>query len=497
MTALFWRISLLVTQLLLIGPSCFTFAEKVAESSCSAGDEACAAVQVGSKAKSFWDEVKKRGLKLKIRKKIVEEKAQRGRPARNRTAMVLSDDVFYGRPIMKIPRAALLSIETATHEKKLREQLEKFLFEDRSKKSISKKFNITHEEPKHLLSLAYPLIAEKRNPDSVFREWLDAAADEKLFALELSPRQRKVLIGTTVEGSYDEMAANRDFIIDSASNLTFFKKQPVTVEEATWAVAVIMRHSRIVHPHQDVREDRMPRMYIFPLVELLDVAMHPDSGTAITFQEEIIVEDHKEEEMVLQIARRDMPKGEEVFVWPGRLSNSEMTLRHGFGFPLNAIGIGRNITVPPGWSDDKENRYRQEYALYNCSSLEAFELRFSEKGYPMRAFVRCFRVSWFLANGWYSPSFKNRIHELNKWPPPKKYTKEDWLSWTQADAEVNRHILQYCKDMRQQLKDSMDSETAEDFRRSTDPIDKVLWHMRGEETRTFKACINIHKDIAT
>ena len=32
--------------------------------------------------------------------------------------------------------------------------------------------------------------------------------------------------------------------------------------------------------------------------------------------------------------------------------------------------------------------------------------------------------------------------------------KPDWLSWTQADAEVNRAILDYCQSMKQQLKDS-------------------------------------------
>ena len=179
-------------------------------------------------------------------------------------------------------------------------------------------------------------------------------------------------------------------------------------------------------------------------------------------------------------------------------------------------------------------------------------------GFPMRNFVRCYRVSWFITNGWYSPALKSRMRELNKWPPPEKYTtlgfkspqlskmslklsvilgrrrqqhtvsnihklmcslwrvylfnihtyiyihtyihththtyiyiyiyvavciykhrqiyagmhacilclsvcmyvmyvcmrKPDWLSWTQADAEVNRAILDYCQSMKQQLKDS-------------------------------------------
>merc|ERR1719203_1097587 len=177
--------------------------------------------------------------------------------------------------------------------------------------------------------------------------------------------------------------------------------------------------------------------------------MHPDSSVAISFQEEIILENGKrEEEMVLQIARRDMPKGEEVFFWPGRLSNSEMIVRHGIAFPQNPVGIGRNVTQPPNWSPHAESKVRKEYAEYNCSTLEAFELRFTPRGMPMQNFVRCYRVSWFLTNGWYSPAYKNRMRDLHRWPPPKKYDKHDWLAWTQADAELNRVVKEYCTMMR-------------------------------------------------
>ena len=50
-------------------------------------------------------------------------------------------------------------------------------------------------------------------------------------------------------------------------------------------------------------------MYIFPLVELLQVALHPNPIVSIGFQEEIIIDGKREEDVVLQIARRDMPKG--------------------------------------------------------------------------------------------------------------------------------------------------------------------------------------------
>lgn len=52
----------------------------------------------------------------------------------------------------------------------------------------------------------------------------------------------------------------------------------------------------------------------------------------------------------------------------------------------------------------------------------------SWQGFPMRSFVRCYRISWFINNGWYSPALKNRMRELNKWPPPEKYTTTGWTS---------------------------------------------------------------------
>mmetsp|Transcript_96793 Transcript_96793/g.166898 ORF Transcript_96793/g.166898 Transcript_96793/m.166898 type:complete len:440 (-) Transcript_96793:73-1392(-) len=437
--------------------------------------------------------MRKRGLQLKLRQRTVAEKAQAGRAARNRTAMVLSDDVFYGRAIVKIPRDALLSVESPIVDVELRKELTKLLFEERT---LARDYNVSGEEATHLLSLAYPLIAENRDASSVFREWLDAVQDELLPALELTERQRSALKGTTAEGAFQEMSRLRDLILDTAPNVTYFRGKAVTQAEAKWALAVIMRHARVVHPHQDVRESRDPRMYLFPLRELLGVQLHPDASVGISFQEEIISEGKREEEMVLQIARRDMAKGEEVFLWPGRLANSDMVMRHGFAFAENPVGIGLNVSQPPNWTPNKESNVRKEYDKYNCSSLEAFELRLSPRGLPMRTYVKCFRISWFFTNGWYSPALQKRIRELHKWPPPKKYTKEDWLSWTQADQELNRVILEYCKQMRQQLKDTMDATTAEIFRRSKDPMDKLLWHLRGEESRSFKECVTVHKAIA-
>merc|ERR1712178_191150 len=169
------------------------------------------------------------------------------------------------------------------------------------------------------------------------------------------------------------------------------------------------------------------------------------------------------------------------------MGNSDMIVRFGQAFPHNPIGIGRNVTQPPNWDDAKESNIRKEYEKYNCSTLEAFELRLSTRGTPFRSWVRCYRVSWFLTNGWYSPALKSRLRELDKWPPPAKYTKEDWLSWTQADRELNKVVLDYCSYMRARLKDTVDSATANDFRKSKDPMDKLIWHLRAESPGLLKS----------
>lgn len=463
------------------------------EGSCAADGGGGCDAEAGWRAKrdEFWEEMRRHGLQIKLAPKTFEEKSPTGKGNRSRTGMVLTHDVFYGRSIVKIPRHALLSIETA-QPMELRKEVNEFLFE---KQTLAKVFNATGEDAAHLLSLAYPLIAMRRDPASVFREWLDELRHEQLTVLELTPRQRRVLKGTTVDGAYEEMTRNRDLIRHTAGNFSFFRQDPVGKAEASWAIAVIMRHARVVHPHQDVRETRHPRMYLFPFRELLNVSLHPDAGVALPFQEEIVLDGKREEEVVVQIAKRDMPKGEEVFLWPGRMSNSELVVRHGIRFEKNPLGIGRNVTQPPNWVDNRESNIRKEYDKYNCSSLESFELRLSPAGAPTRTFVRCYRVSWFLSNGWYSPALLKRRRDLERWPPPAKYGKDDWLAWTQADQELNRMLLEYCRDMRERLKASIDSELAEDFRKSKDPLDKLLWQLRVEESKTFKECVLRAKDI--
>lgn len=139
-------------------------------------------------------------------------------------------------------------------------------------------------------------------------------------------------------------------------------------------------------------------MTIVPLEQLLYANFHPDASISITFQQERIVHNGTEIDAVLQIARRDMAKGEENFLWPGRFSNSDLVLRWNFTFQPNHIGVGDNVTAK-NWNPDPKSKQYREFAKYNCSA-DDFELRFSPKGLPVGKLPRCYRINWFVLNGW-------------------------------------------------------------------------------------------------
>merc|ERR1712194_187267 len=114
-----------------------------------------------------------------------------------------------------------------------------------------------------------------------------------------------------------------------------------------------------------------------------------------------------------------MKKEETVYMWPGQFSNSELALRVGRSFAKNPVGIGGKPSVPANWNPKAANTPNyKEFAKYNCTSIEVFRIRLSLKGWPVRSFIRCQRIAWFLANSWYKAEYVDRMHLLNKWPPP-------------------------------------------------------------------------------
>eukprot|EP00397_Hematodinium_sp_SG-2012_P038222 GEMP01041547.1.p1 GENE.GEMP01041547.1~~GEMP01041547.1.p1 ORF type:complete len:317 (+),score=46.99 GEMP01041547.1:408-1358(+) len=306
----------------------------------------------------------------------------------------------------------------------------------------------------------------------------------------LKLKQREVLAGTTVENAYEDMQATVSAVYQSLGNFTAFRRQPITMEDIIWSVSVVLKHGKLVHPHQDLRDRIRPRMYLLPLLPLLDAPMDPDPEKSIAFQEEVVLQDGKEEEAVLLIARRDMLKGETVFMWPGRLSDSELLLRHNITFKRNPIGIGNNASIPENWSDDVKSSAYKEYEKFNCTEAEHFEFRISKKGFPNRQFVRCYRVAWFIQQGWYNPGYARpeMVAMLDKWPPPKRYTHDDWLPWTQADNAFNK-VLQNCNQMKETLREAVDDDVKDYFRASADPNDRVIWKLRQTEKKTWRECL--------
>jgi len=450
------------------------------------GEEAasCASGSVCRRRQSpedFWQEMRRAGLRVKL----AEAPGTQNASAPKGVAAVLSSDVFYGRPILRIPRRALISPETVA-DIELRRELQLLPSLVAAGEASS-----GHPEDRDVLGLAFALISEDRDPASVFREWLDSLRSEPTPpALELTERQMQALAGTTVEGLPAEIKRQRELVERLALNLTAFRLRPVSRGESAWALGVIIRRAQHVLMNSDVgRPGTAPRaLRLVPLPELLSAPWHPDPAVSGQLEET--------EAGLLQVARRDMRRGEEAFLWTGRFSSSELALRLGASFHRNPTGIGGNVTLPPNWNPGANTPHNREYRKYNCTAAEVFEIRLSPKGWPGRMFVRCSRIAWYLANGWYKPEYTDRIHLLDKWPPPVKYNHSDWLGWTQADQTVNRAILEYCNRMKRQLKETLTTAVAEDFRRSTDPLDALLWRVRAEESKAFRECVSLARTVS-
>jgi hypothetical protein len=418
----------------------------------------------------FMAEAKVKGMDMRIRKKG--EK------------MLTTQDIFYGRYIFRIPRSAALSNETLELAS-LRLELAAFL------ERLQSDFNVTNVEDIHMVSTVMALLAERRLGNaSRFRPWLDRVANTSVLVFELTPRQRQALAATSVNGSYEEMQKKIDFVHDSIGNTSL---APATRAEVQWAISVILRHARTVHPPFDAPW-KPARMMLLPVDEVLDMDLTVNNELTVALQEDSMrYGERKQHEgyFITQIARTDMVKGTPIYFWPGRFSNSELILRFGRSFNDTQVGIGRNVSLPSNWSPKKEAPIAQEYAKYNCSSQESFELRFSARGKPSKTFARCFRVAWFMANGWYSPMVLSRVHLLDKWPPPKKYDHDDWLSWTQADLELNKVLTDYCSMMIARL-DELDFELMEELAISNDRNDKMVHELVAGERQAFGNCVKVN-----
>ena len=78
---------------------------------------------------------------------------------------------------------------------------------------------------------------------------------------------------------------------------------------------------------------------------------------------------------------------------------------------------------------------------------------------------------------------------LDKWPPPSAYKdEENWLAFTQADGEFNSLMQSHCAWKRQQLRSTVSRKVLDDFKNSDDPVDRKLYELRAEESKTYRKC---------
>eukprot|EP00933_Yihiella_yeosuensis_P034055 TRINITY_DN27608_c0_g1_i1.p1 TRINITY_DN27608_c0_g1~~TRINITY_DN27608_c0_g1_i1.p1 ORF type:complete len:303 (+),score=43.82 TRINITY_DN27608_c0_g1_i1:698-1606(+) len=288
----------------------------------------------------------------------------------------------------------------------------------------------------------------------------------------------------------------RDEVLELSRKIKDFAGKDASEAEANWALGVVLKRSHQVQS-RELTSLGVPWHITLPLLpELLKIQWHPDPAVAPPLIETTSKIKEKVEEVLLRIAGQDFSAGKEIFVWSGRLSNSELVVR---GFKnifssraSNPTGVGGNLSEPETWNPSPKTRNFQHFKKYNCTSNEVMEIRLSPKGWPMRSFVRCYRVAYHMASG-FTEAFSQYATMLDKWPPLRKYKHEDWLAWTQADQMVNRIIIDYCAFMRERLRDALTLAEAEEFRKSTHPLEKLLWKVRSEESVSFKECISVAK----
>mmetsp|Transcript_103526 Transcript_103526/g.297389 ORF Transcript_103526/g.297389 Transcript_103526/m.297389 type:complete len:513 (+) Transcript_103526:18-1556(+) len=479
--------------------------------SCAAAAESIADRAHGE---AFWEEMRRRGLSSRLAVPIAAASSGKllagtspdaqtededhndadqsggGKTTTGSGSATLAADVFYGRPVLRIPEAALFTPEN--------------IAAGAARPCLEGKLTETTAHKRATLGLALALAVERRAMSSSsahFGRWLDAVfAEPPPPVLALTDRQIRAIAGTTVAELHTEISQDVALIDEVAQSCTTFAAAPLTRDESVAALGVVLRHSLAVEssksPSPGTGLETLP--VLVPMAELLAVARHPDIQLAVPLQESAVMTPSGEEKVLVQVARRDMSAGEEApSLWPGRFSNSELALRHGERYPRNPIGIGGNITLPKNWSPNRNTPNFREYGRYNCTSPSAFEVRLSPKGWPMRSFIRCARVAYHLARGSYDAAFIDRMDLLDKWPPPKKYKVDDWLAWTQGDQTINLEIHAYCMAMKRQLKETITAAVADDFRKSTDPTDVLLWRLRSEETRTFRECVALSRSIGS
>lgn len=352
----------------------------------------------------------------------------------------LAQRVFYQRPILRIPQTLLLAADENL-QRKLRDFWARRM---ELPPGPALAFGHSDGEAEEILFLSLALLEERRR-DPLHAFFLATEHEEPPLALKLTDRQMSILVGTTVEALPQQAKDLQDALVSLGED-------PM---EAAWALGVVLRRAQ----HVLSPEDGGRRLRLAKVPQLLVLSPHPDAFQAPPFIEARVNVSGQERHALLLAADRDYQAQEEIFLWSGRLSDSELILRgvsRNESFK-NPTGYGGKVTIPDNWNSNPRTPNYKEFRKFNCTSQEAFEVRLSKKGWPMRSFVRCFRVAWLLLNGWYTPQVIDQTSLLDKWPPPKKYSHHDWLGWTQADQATNNQIQDYCKTLRQRLRESTKS----------------------------------------
>lgn len=237
-------------------------------------------------------------------------------------------------------------------------------------------FGSSDGEAEQILTLALALLQRRRQPDADETSFITAVAEEEPpLALQLTERQKAILVGTTVEALPEQAKALLDAMVSVGE----------VVDDAAWALGVVLRRAQHVISPEDGRR----WLHLPMLPELLPLRYHPDALQAPPLWQTSVKVDGQERNVLLRAAERDHRENEEIFLWSGRFSESELFLRGvsrsaNESTLKNPTGIGGKVAIPENWNSNPRTPNYKEFRKFNCTSQEAFEVRLSKKGWPRK-----------------------------------------------------------------------------------------------------------------
>jgi len=215
-------------------------------------------------------------------------------------------DLNEGEPVIKIPKKAMMSVETAKAS---------------SIGTLIERDPLLQTMPN--VVLAVHLLIERNSPASLWEPYINSLPHNYTTVLYFSPEQLEGLRGSPAleDGlkQYKFVARQYAYFFRLFSNTLL--KDYLTYDEYRWAVSTVMTRQNLI-PAKDSEGTAMNA-----LIPFWDLANH-DSGQLST-------DFDQEEGVSICLAQREFKSGEQFTIFYGVRANCDLLIHNGFVFPDN------------------------------------------------------------------------------------------------------------------------------------------------------------------